>query len=104
MLYGWVNEEDSNLASDDDDWEDRTYYLGSWEDGSMKTGWQKITVWDEDKEDDKDYWFNFKSNGEKRYNNTSSRIYTSRRRSTVSTYGFDERGVMVLQVDHGFQR
>ena len=52
MLYGWVNEDDSTLATDDSDWEDATYYMGSWEDGSLKTGWQKITVWDQDKDDD----------------------------------------------------
>ena len=46
MLYGWVNEDDSTLASDDSDWETATYYMGSWEDGSLKTGWQKITVYD----------------------------------------------------------
>lgn len=62
----------------------------------MKTGWQRITVWDEDKEDDMDYWFNFKSNGEKRYNNTSSSsVYT--KKINGKTYGFDERGVMVYE-------
>ena len=66
MLYGWVKKDDANLATDDSDWEDAEYYLGSWEDGSMKTGWQKITVYDQDEDDDYDYWFNFKSNGEKR--------------------------------------
>ena len=71
MLYGWVKKSEPNLATDDEDWKDCTYYLGSWEDGSMKTGWQRITVWDDEKEDDMDYWFNFKSNGEKRYNNPS---------------------------------
>ena len=35
----------------------------------MKTGWQKITVHDNEdgKDDDYDYWFNFKSNGERRF-------------------------------------
>ena len=96
MLYGWVKKSEPNLATDDEDWKDCTYYLGSWEDGSMKTGWQRITVWDEDKEDDMDYWFNFKSNGEKRYNNTSSSsVYT--KKINGKTYGFDERGVMVYE-------
>ena len=31
MLYGWVNEDDSTLATDDSDWEQATYYMGSWE-------------------------------------------------------------------------
>lgn len=29
-------------------WANATYYFGSWEDGSMKTGWQKITVYDDE--------------------------------------------------------
>ena len=65
MLYGWVKKDDANLATDDSDWEDAEYYLGSWEDGSLKTGWQKITVYDQDEDDDYDYWFNFKSNGKR---------------------------------------
>ena len=26
--------------------------MGSWEDGALKTGWQKITVYDQDEDDD----------------------------------------------------
>ncbi len=43
MLYGWVAE-DGDMCNGEDEWENATYYFGSWEDGSMKTGWQKITV------------------------------------------------------------
>lgn len=67
MLYGWVTA-DGTMVNDDDGWNtsDVLYYFGGWEDGSMKTGWQKISVYDSSKEDDYDYWFNFKSNGERR--------------------------------------
>ena len=91
MLYGWVNKS-GERESDDEGWTDpdTAYYLGDWNDGSMKTGWQKITVYDNDKEDDMDYWFNFKSNGEKRTDTKSWK-------SNGKTYAFDIRGVMVYQ-------
>ena len=97
MLYGWVNGESQRLT-DDDEWnansaDEDIYYLGSWEDGAMKTGWQKLTVYDDQTEEDEEYWFWFKSNGKK---------YTAEAGSTLKTnksingkkYGFDERGVM----------
>ena len=91
MLYGWVNKS-GERQSEDEGWADEStvYYLGDWNDGSMKTGWQKITVYDEEKEDDMDYWFNFKSNGEKRKQTKSWK-------SNGKTYAFDDRGVMVYQ-------
>ncbi|MEH2930843.1 hypothetical protein VSQ48_13185 [Candidatus Ventrimonas sp. KK005] len=91
MLYGWVNK-NGERETDDEGWasEETAYYLGDWNDGSMKTGWQKITVYDNDKEDDMDYWFNFKSNGEKRKETESWK-------SNGKTYAFDNRGVMVYQ-------
>ena len=93
MLYGWVNEDDSTLASDDSDWETATYYMGSWEDGSLKTGWQKITVYDQDKDEDEDYWFNFKSNGKKRLNEDASKEIFEKK-INGKHYAFDNRGVM----------
>ena len=98
MLYGWVKKSEPALANADDDWKEATYYLGSWEDGSLKTGWQKITVYDDDdgKDDDYDYWFNFKSNGEKRTNTASDKsVFT--KKINGKTYGFDDRGVMVYE-------
>ena len=91
MLYGWVNKS-GERQSEDEGWADEStvYYLGDWNDGSMKTGWQKITVYDEAKEDDMDYWFNFKSNGEKR-------MQTKSWKNNGKTYAFDNRGVMVYQ-------
>ena len=61
----------------------------------MKTGWQKITVYDDEgeKDDDYDYWFNFKSNGQKRKHTTADDTWKSNNRY----YHFDERGVMVYQ-------
>ena len=96
MLYGWVNEDDSTLASDDSDWETATYYMGSWEDGSLKTGWQKITVYDQDEDDDYEYWFNFKSNGKKRFNESDSKDILEKK-INGKHYAFDNRGVMTYE-------
>ncbi len=96
MLYGWVTA-DGDLANGEDEWKDAVYYFGSWEDGAMKTGWQKITVYDDEdgKEDDYDYWFNFKSNGEKRTTDEDEEGKTWK--SNGRYYHFDTRGVMVYQ-------
>ena len=96
MLYGWVKKDDANLATDDSDWEDAEYYLGSWEDGSMKTGWQKITVYDQDEDDDYDYWFNFKSNGKKRFNESDFKDILEKK-INGKHYAFDNRGVMTYE-------
>ena len=88
MLYGWISKYDASLKTDDNDWTEADYYLGSWEDGSLKTGWQKVNVYDEDEDDDYDYWFNFKSNGEKRASVEDKKI-------NGKHYRFDNRGVMV---------
>ena len=90
MLYGWV--EDGELANSQDGWKEATYYCGSWEDGAMKTGWQKITVYDDEdgKDDDYDYWFNFKSNGEKRASKKNWK-------NNGKYYNFNSNGVMVYQ-------
>ena len=96
MLYGWVTET-GTMANGEDEWSgsDVKYYFGGWEDGSMKTGWQKITVHDNEdgKDDDYDYWFNFKSNGERRFHDKADATWKSNSRY----YHFDERGVMVYQ-------
>ena len=94
MLWGWVND-NSERESDDDGWKTATYYLGSWEDGAMKTGWQKVTVYDDDddKDDDYDYWFNFKSNGKKRAQADNNDTW----KSGGKRYHFDNRGVMVYE-------
>ena len=96
MLYGWVTET-GTMANGEDEWSgsDVTYYFGSWEDGSMKTGWQKINVHDNEdgKDDDYDYWFNFKSNGKKRAHGDTSDTW----KSNGKYYHFDTRGVMVYQ-------
>ena len=93
MLYGWVK--DGERQSDDDGWEDAVYYLGNWDDGAMKTGWQKIYVHDEQEDDDLEYWFNFKSNGKKRYNDTDNEI--KEEKINGNRYGFDKRGVMTYE-------
>ncbi len=95
MLYGWVNE-DATRATDDSDWETATYYLGAWDDGALKTGWQKINVYDEDEDDDLDYWFNFKSNGKKRFLEDADE-QVMEKKINGKKYGFDHRGVMVSE-------
>ena len=93
MLYGWVDES-GEMQNDDTGWETDAdlYYFGGWEDGSMKTGWQKITVYDDsnDKDDDYDYWFNFKSNGKRRGQ-------TDKKKINSRYYAFNEYGVMVYE-------
>ncbi len=97
MLYGWVTA-DGERETDEDGWadSDTLYYLGSWDDGAMKTGWQKIYVHDEIEEDDVEHWFNFKSNGKKRFaaaggNDIKEEKINGRK------YGFDTRGVMTYE-------
>ncbi|MCC8127576.1 MAG: cell wall-binding protein [Clostridiales bacterium] len=95
MLYGWVDE-DGEMHNAEDEWMDGWYYFGDWTDGSMKTGWQKITVHDDrtsEKDDDYDYWFNFKSNGKKRTKENLDDTW----KSGGKYYHFDEDGVMVYQ-------
>ena len=99
MLYGWVDK-DGTMVNDKDGWADATYYFGSWEDGSMKTGWQKISVYDntDDKEDDYDYWFNFKANGKKRVQlDNGSEDTDATWKNNGKYYHFDTRGVMVYE-------
>lgn len=97
MLYGWVNE-DATRASDESDWEEATYYMGSWEDGALKTGWQKINVYDEEENENIDYWFSFKSNGKKRHmDDEDSDSDILEKKLNEKRYGFDHRGVMVYE-------
>ena len=96
MLYGWVNE-DGERQSDDDGWETATYYLGNWDDGAMKTGWQKIYVYDGDEDDDMEHWFNFKSNGKKRAKDDDNFNEFKEEKINGKRYGFDSRGVMTYE-------
>ncbi|MGN0158501.1 MAG: hypothetical protein ACI39W_05100 [Brotaphodocola sp.] len=96
MLYGWVKKDDANLVStDDESWEECEYYLGDWEDGSLKTGWQKITVYDSEDDEDQDHWFNFKSNGKKRTAADGKELLEKKLNGKY--YGFDYRGVMTYE-------
>ncbi len=97
MLYGWVDDQSERIV-DEDGWnvnsdEHAVYYLGGWEDGSMKTGWQKISVYDDQTEEDEDYWFWFKSNG-KKYTAAAGSEVKLNKTINGKKYGFDERGVM----------
>ncbi len=86
--------------SDDDGWESAVYYLGNWDEGDMKTGWQKIYVYDGDEDDDMEHWFNFKSNGKKRSSVTSESEgvgTVKEEKINGQRYGFDHRGVMVYE-------
>ncbi len=94
MLYGWVTE-DGDMQNDEDGWKEADYYFGNWDDGSMKTDWQLLTVHDDegDKDDDYDYYFCFKSNGKKRKETDKNKNY----KWNGKYYHFDERGVMVYE-------
>ena len=100
MLYGWLNE-DATRATDESDWETATYYCGAWDDGALKTGWQKIAVYDQDEDDDYEYWFNFKSNGKKRAwadsTDPDDNSVVMEKKINGKKYGFDARGVMVYE-------
>ena len=93
MLYGWVV--DGERQTDDDGWEQAEYYLGNWDDGAMKTGWQKIYVYDDDEDDDMEYWFHFKANGKKRSATLGDAI--KEEKINGKRYGFDDRGVMTYE-------
>ena len=101
MLYGWVDN-GGERVTDEDDWAASTtlYYLGNWDDGAMKTGWQKITVHDDYEDDEMEYWFYFKANGRKEFRTDSVGDSDSDiKEKTINgkKYGFDDRGVMVSQ-------
>ena len=97
MLYGWVNKS-GERESDESGWENAYYYLGNWDEGDMKIGWQKISVYDEDEDDDMDHWFNFKSNGIKRaLDPTTSGERIKEEKINGRRYGFDSRGVMTYE-------
>ena len=97
MLYGWVGA-DGRMMNEEESWKEAAYYFGGWEDGSMKTGWQKINVYNSnsDEDDDADKWFYFKSNGEKVANSDANETLETKK-VNGKTYGFDEDGVMVYE-------
>ena len=97
MLYGWVGD-DGRMMNEEESWKEAAYYFGGWEDGSMKTGWQKINVYNSnsDEDDDADKWFYFKSNGEKVVNKDTNETLETKK-VNGKTYGFDEDGVMVYE-------
>ena len=99
MLYGWVGNGAERLDSEDGWTEaDDVYYLGNWDDGAMKTGWQRINVSDNlDDDENKDFWFYFKSNGKKEYNKADSKDEIKEKTINGKKYGFDDRGVMVYE-------
>ena len=89
---------DAERLTDEDDWANMAedvYYLGNWDDGAMKTGWQYIYVHDEKEDEDMEHCFYFNSNGKRFYNNTDESYKT--KKVNGKRYGFDERGVMVYQ-------
>ncbi|MCD8121465.1 MAG: hypothetical protein LUE65_04395 [Clostridiales bacterium] len=96
MLYGWLNQSEAELQTDESDWETCEYYMGTWNDGAMKTGWQLISVYDEDEDDDRNYWFYFKQSGKKQAN-TSDELDIKEVKMNGRYYGFDSRGVMAYQ-------
>ena len=100
MLYGWVAADSAERITSDDGWNAAAdmYYFGDENDGSMATNWQKLTVYDDGEEDDMDYWFYFKSNGKKFFNEKDDKDFDTKK-INGKTYGFDNRGVMVKEWD-----
>ncbi|MDO4268108.1 MAG: cell wall-binding protein [Eubacteriales bacterium] len=102
MLYGWVSEDGEMVHDGEEGWKEAMYYFGTWEDGAMKTGWQRINVYNaqSDEDEDADKWFYFNSNGH-RFELTADDIadgdIIKTRRINGKTYGFDEDGVMVYE-------
>lgn len=97
MLYGWIDGNGARLTGEDD-WatiDADIYYCGNWDDGAMKTGWQKINVHDDAEDDNMEYWFYFKSNGKREYNNGDENV--KEKKINGRRYGFDARGVMVYE-------
>lgn len=100
MLYGWVDTNGTRLSGEDD-WsaQEDMYYCGNWDDGAMKTGWQRIYVHDAEEDDEMEHWFHFKSNGKKRFATSDDMAKEQFKTQTINgrKYGFDERGVMVYE-------
>ena len=64
MLYGWIEEDDASLMTDDDEaWKTGDYYFGDENDGAMAVGWRQFSVTDDDAENDK--WINPAFTGDK---------------------------------------
>jgi len=99
MLYGWIDGAGGRLSGEDD-WAtpaEDVYYCGDWEDGAMKTGWQKIYVHDAEEDDDMEHWFWFKSNGKRWYNTKTATKEYDEKKVNGKKYAFDDRGVMVYE-------
>jgi hypothetical protein len=96
MLYGWVDSTGSRTTGDDG-WKSALYYFGTWDDGSMKTGWQQLNVYDAygDADDDADKWFYFNANGKRKEADDGEEYQTS----TINghKYSFDDEGVMIYK-------
>lgn len=95
MLYGWIDADNIEIQSDDDDaWQNSKYYFGGWNDGAAATGWVQLTVNTDnigtDKDDQGDtFWFYFDGNGKKQ---------TDKKKTIQgATYYFDEYGRMVTE-------
>lgn len=96
MLTGWVNEDGESLENAED-WAEfvqdtDVYYCGAQDEGWMRTGWQKIPVYDDRdwKQENADYWFYFKPNGKLQKNKETYKI-------NGKNYRFDECGVMIYK-------
>lgn len=100
MLYGWVA--DGERQTDENAWQTCDYYLGTENDGVLRTSWEKVGIvaddadgaqpgnsfWDEDQ----DRWFYFSDGGKKvkgRENNCQKKTIDGQK------YAFDEFGRMI---------
>ena len=91
MLYGFVTLDGEKLT-DENPFEDATYYFGDSDDGAMHQGWLQYMDGSDSEdwyEDLTEMWFYFNpSNGKKVVNNDSKTINGNK-------YAFDHNGVMV---------
>jgi len=102
MLYGWIDEDNGERVTGDEDWKDGDYYCGDENDGAQRVGqWETLDIVDDGYEDkgtglssdnlfddeDQTRWFYFKTNGKK---------MTEEKGKTINgkKYSFDQYGRM----------
>ena len=98
MLTGWVNLE--GKVDEDYPWQSGVYYCGDENDGAVTYGWKLLTCDTEPEEDyaEADYWFWFKTNGQKlaadKSRETKENAAFVQKGINGKTYAFDEYGRM----------
>lgn len=119
MLYGWIEEDNAGLMTDDEEaWRTGDYYFGDENDGAVTLGWIRLEVRDDEagddtwvnpafsEEQDQERWFYFKTNGKKiagvRDDSGNTRI--KEKYINGMKYGFDEYGRMLGEWSYDYDR